>query len=255
MRNFLSQILTCIFLSTSLIVSSVKAKEKQIYIAPVTELSTAQFIDYLIPRFSLKHNIKVRFSSENEIPDVAISNVTGAIPIFKNEKTIWFLNIVSDDSDSYAKRFSQWLTSEIGKKAIGNYQSDVGDRFSAHFDLPKSKQIYVTTVDVSLGRKLAAHTCGRCHATDKTNRMKTIGSTPSFAALRTFKDWRPRFDTFFTLNPHPSFTQIQNVTPPFDRKRPPPIEPISLTVGDLDEILEFVSQITPADLGLAVESQ
>jgi hypothetical protein len=236
-------------------ISTAQAQEKQIFMGPVTELSTAQFIDYLIPRFSLKHNIKISLPSENTPPDVVISEDTGAIPIFKNDQTIWFLTIVSRDPHGYAEKFSQWLTSNTGKRTVENYQSDFGGKFSARFDLAKNKQIDVSHVDISLGQKLAAQNCGRCHATDKTNRMKTIGSTPSFAALRTFKDWQIRFEVFFTLNPHPSFTQIEDVTPPFDRTLPSPIEPITLTLDDLDEIMKFVSQITPADLGLAVQSQ
>ena len=235
--------------------SIAQAQEKQMYMRPVSELSTAQLIDYLIPRFSLKHNIKIKTSSENQLPDVAINVNNGATPIFKNNETVWFLTILSRDSHGYAKKFSQWLTSNIGKTAIENYQSEFGIRFSARFELAKNKKIDVSPVDISLGRKLAAQNCGRCHATDETNRMKTIGSTPSFAALRTFKDWQIRFEAFFTLNPHPSFTQIEDVTPPFDRTRPPPIKPSPLTLDDLDEIMKFVSQITPADLGMAVQSQ
>ena len=96
--------------------------------------------------------------------------------------------------------------------------------------------------------------CGRCHAIDESNRKKTIGSTPSFGALRTFQDWEYRFEAFYTLNPHPSFTQIEEVTPPFPAGSPPAITPIKLTLDELYEILAFTRQIEPADLGRAVQS-
>ena len=223
--------------------------------SPISGLRSSQLIQYLVPRFSLKHNIRIRTQTTDQPPDIEISSETGATPIFKNDQNIWFVHITSSDPQGYALKFAQWLTSDIGKRAIENYQSDDGDRFSATFDLVKSSQIETILGDISRGRKLATQNCGRCHATDKTNRMKTIGSTPSFGALRTFEDWEIRFEAFFTLNPHPSFTQIEDVTPPFDRKRPPPIEPITLSLEDIDEIIQFVSQISPADLGMAVQSQ
>lgn len=255
MNNKLGSILASFLIGISLIFSSAQAQEKQLYMSPISSLRPSQLIQYLVPRFSLKHNIRIRPSTTDQPPDIAISSETGASPIFKNDQNIWFIHITSSDPQGYAQKFAQWLTSDIGKRAIENYRSDVGDRFSATFDLVKSSQIDAIPEDISQGRELAAQNCGRCHATDKTNRMKTIGSTPSFGALRTFEDWEIRFEAFFTLNPHPSFTQIEDVTPPFDRKRPPPIEPITLSLEDVDQIIQFVSQIIPADLGMAMQSQ
>ena len=80
------------------------------------------------------------------------------------------------------------------------------------------------------------------------NRMGGLGSTPSFAVLKTLNDWEVRFRGFYMLNPHPSFTQIPDVTDPFDESRPPPIVPLEITLEDLDAILAYVATIEPAEL-------
>ena len=85
--------------------------------------------------------------------------------------------------------------------------------------------------------------------------MNDIGSTPSFAVLRTLRNWDSRFQAFYALNPHPAFTQVAEVTPPFDRTRPSPIVPVEITLDDLEHILTFVAQIPPADLGAPIRSQ
>jgi hypothetical protein len=73
--------------------------------------------------------------------------------------------------------------------------------------------------------------------------------------MRSFTDWRARFEAFFALNPHPSFTQVDGVTEPFDISRPSPIAPVEITLDELDAILAFVSRIPPADLGAPIQYQ
>jgi len=91
--------------------------------------------------------------------------------------------------------------------------------------------------------------CGRCHVLGEINRMGGIGSTPSFAAIRTLDDWEERMRRFYTLNPHPAFTQIESVTAPFPENRPSPIHPITLTLKQIEVIVEFARGIKPKDLG------
>ena len=104
------------------------------------------------------------------------------------------------------------------------------------------------TGDALAGERLALVNCGRCHVVGEKNRMGGIGSTPSFAMLRTLGDWERRFRAFFTLNPHPAFTQVPGVTPPFDQARPPPIAPLEITLADIDAILAYAASLAPADL-------
>jgi len=99
------------------------------------------------------------------------------------------------------------------------------------------------------GEKLTLMNCGRCHKVSEKDRMGGIGSTPSFAALRRIENWEERMKAFWTLRPHPSFTQIKNITEPFPENRPSVIHPISLTLDELEIIINYSRTIEPADLG------
>ena len=90
---------------------------------------------------------------------------------------------------------------------------------------------------------------------NEATRMTSIGSTPSFAVLRGLANWQERFESFFSRNPHPSFTVLDGVSEPFDETRPPPIVPLELSLAELDAILAFVSRIPPADLGAPIQYQ
>ena len=106
--------------------------------------------------------------------------------------------------------------------------------------------------DFAPGEKLSLFHCGRCHVINERNKYGGIGSTPSFGALRTLEDWENRFLAFYTLAPHPAFTQIEGVTDPFPINRPSPIHPMELTEAEIEEIIEFARTIAPKDLGAPV---
>lgn len=55
------------------------------------------------------------------------------------------------------------------------------------------------------------------------------------------------------MNPHPAFTQVAEVTPPFDETRPSPIVPVEITLDELENILAYVAVLSPADLGAPLE--
>ncbi len=99
------------------------------------------------------------------------------------------------------------------------------------------------------GEKLTLFNCGRCHVISDRNKYGGIGSTPSFAALRTLEDWEERFKVFWTENPHPAFTQIDGVTEPFPIDRPSPIHPLTLTLEEIDAIVAYARTIAPKNLG------
>lgn len=107
----------------------------------------------------------------------------------------------------------------------------------------------VAAQDYSPGEKLTMFNCGRCHKVSEKDRMGGIGSTPSFAALRSIDDWETRMKAFWTLRPHPSFTQVEGLTAPFPPDRPPTVHPIRLTLKEIDTIVEYARSIEPADLG------
>jgi hypothetical protein len=103
--------------------------------------------------------------------------------------------------------------------------------------------------DYARGEKLTLLNCGRCHVVSAKNRMGGIGSTPSFAVMRTWDDWEDKMKAFWTYRPHPAFTQIEGMTDPFPPHRPPTVHPISLTLDELKVIVEYARTIAPADLG------
>ena len=107
----------------------------------------------------------------------------------------------------------------------------------------------VPAQEFARGEKLALVNCGRCHVIGPRNRMGGIGSTPSFPVLKRIEDWEDRMKAFWTLRPHPSFTQIKGVTEPFPEDRPAHIHPILLTLEELDEIIAYARTVEPADLG------
>jgi len=106
-----------------------------------------------------------------------------------------------------------------------------------------------TAQDYAPGEKLTLFNCGRCHVVSAKNRMGGIGSTPSFAVLRTIEDWEDRMKAFWSLRPHPGFTQIEGVTEPFPADRPSAVHPISLTLDELAEIVKYARTVKPANLG------
>lgn len=107
--------------------------------------------------------------------------------------------------------------------------------------------------DWAPGEKLTYINCGRCHVIGPRNRMGGIGSTPGFSVIRTWADWEDRMRAFYTLNPHPAFTQIEGVTEPFPENRPSPIHPIELTLDEIAIIVEYARGITPAELGAPLQ--
>jgi hypothetical protein len=127
------------------------------------------------------------------------------------------------------------------------------------FTIPETRvetvEVNVLEGDAVAGEEISLTQCGRCHVINEKNRMNGMGSTPSFRVLRSLPSWQERFETFYVLNPHPSFTQIEDVTPPFDPARPSPIVPIEITLDDLEAILAYVSLVEPADLGAPIQSQ
>ena len=124
---------------------------------------------------------------------------------------------------------------------------------AALFAPPPAGDVQVAVVapdgDAALGLDVSRATCARCHAVETGGRMNAIGSSPSFAVLRGMEDWLARFETFYVLNPHPAFTQVADVTPPFPADRPSPIAPVELTLAELEAIVAYVAGLPAADLG------
>lgn len=207
------------------------------------------FLDYLLPRFSLKTGVRITLNGSE--PQARLTEDTG-VPVFQNEDTAWhFDHAPTPQTD----RFLDWLQSEIGARTIAAYQPEGTPPFTPLAGQAEATEPTVPDADTEAGERLSLALCGRCHVVNDKNRMKAIGSTPSFAVLRTLAGWVQRFEAFYVLKPHAAFTQIEDVTPPFDPARPSPIVPIEMTLEDLDAILAYVGTVPPADLGAPIQSQ
>ena len=248
-----------------------RAQDNSISLAVDPVLNDSGLMQFLLPRFSLKTGISIELAplaSGDELPDgvnvvIGIHPLPGSVagqPVVHGlDLTFSVASTRGNNGDPVpaqnAARFIDWLHGEVGKRTIEQFQIDGVQVFTAA-DGPAIAKAQVTfDGNENSGETLAYRVCGRCHVIGARNRMKGLGSTPSFALMRTFQDWRIRFEAFFTLNPHPSFTQITDVTTPFDATLPPPISPVILTLEQLDDIVAFVATIEPANLGAPIVHQ
>jgi hypothetical protein len=212
------------------------------------EVRDTGFLKHLLPRFSLKHGVRITLVDQGG--DVVIGD--NGIAVFAGPDRVWYITATAQDGPAL---FTEWLLSDIGKRTVESFKPDGTAIFSS--------QIAPETVDAELifdgdparGETLSLTHCGRCHVINYSNRMNGMGQTPSFALMRTFDDWYDRFATFYVLNPHPSFTQLEDITEPFAAHLPPAIVPLEITQDELEHILSYVATIAPADLGAPLQSQ
>lgn len=205
-------------------------------------------LKHLLPRFSLKTGIRITLSDQ---PGDAAFGSDGT-PAFRQDATVWHF---ATTGDADAVRFRDWLLSDVGKRTVDGFAPEGVALFSSNVAAARVAETAAPDGDLALGEATSLRQCGRCHVVNESNRMNAIGSTPSFALMRTFPDWQSRFESFFVLKPHPAFTQVENVTAPFPDHLPSPIAPITVTVEEIEAITAYVGSITPADLGSPIQIQ
>ncbi|SLN30527.1 hypothetical protein PSA7680_01462 [Pseudoruegeria aquimaris] len=238
------------------------AQERQISLAAAPELAESGLLKHMLPRFSLKNSIRVSVVA----PDAAGADVRllaqgedgGGRAVFARGAVTYVLIVPEDGAPERAEftgRFIDWLQSDTGLNTVLAFQPPEGAPFAAAEAEAVVAAAPAFDGDAREGERLSLLHCGRCHVVGDANRMAGLGSTPSFPVLRTFADWEERFTAFYVLKPHPAFTQIPDVTEPFDETRPPPIIPVTMSLDDLDAILAFVAAIAPADLGAPIQHQ
>ncbi len=218
---------------------------------PLTE---SGLLDFVLPRFSLKTGIRVEVVDLESPAEILLAPDGEGPRVFDGAGARWRIQI-NTPSHAGAARFADWLTSEIGQRTVTSYEVEG----AAPFGLPVQDAREAVEVtfdgDAVLGHELSVAHCARCHAVSDATRKNAMASTPSFAVLRAMADWDRRFQTFYILNPHPSFTQIEDVTEPFPIDRPSPIAPVEITIDDLGAILAYVAGVAPADLGAPIQHQ
>lgn len=218
-------------------------------LAAPAELVQSGLLKHILPRFSLKTGVRVVADPGGPM---VLATAPPGDPVFQGPAGIYYLR--TDGSDRQ-QRFRDWLLSDIGKRTVEQFQPETGPAFSAHFEIAKPVVTVDFTGDAVRGGTLSLTHCGRCHVIGDQNRMAGLGSTPSFPVLRALPDWADRFQQFYVLNPHPSFTQISGVTAPFSPERPPPVVPVTISLEDLEAILAFVQATEAADLGAPLQLQ
>jgi mono/diheme cytochrome c family protein len=235
-------------LVSALVAAPALSQDKAFTLQVPDALVATGFMKHLLPRFSLKTGIRI--ATTTEAGDAAFG--AGGTAVFQQGNKVWHL----DKSDGpFIDAFQDWLLSDVGKRTIEAFAPEGVALFSADLGVRVEVQTVVLSGDKALGERVSLMRCGRCHVINETNRMKAIGSTPSFGLLRTFPDWQERFGTFFLRKPHPAFTQVADVTEPFAKNLPPPIAPIEVTLEEIKAITAYVASITPADLGAPIQPQ
>jgi len=228
---------------------AIAAQDRNLRLSVSSVLVESGLLKHILPRFSLK--TAIRIDLVNDGADVVLAD-QGA-PVLQGNGQVYAIHIAVGGPK--AERFVGWLNSDIGQRTITAFKRDGKQMFTGAADLKAAAPKPVFTGDILAGETLSFTNCGRCHVIGPKNRMNGVGSTPSFALMRSFPDWQRRFETFFTLRPHPSFTQITDVTEPFPANLPPSIVPLEISVDDLESILAFVATIEPADLGAPIVHQ
>lgn len=227
------------------------AQTKSFSLAADAELIENGALKYLLPRFSLKTGVKVQVVEGGG--DALLAEGADGLAMFQSaDGAIFRLTISEGGAKGFAAQFQDWLTSDIGQRAVQKIKVDGATPYGP-VDAAKVIEIVAEVEgDAVLGEEIALRRCGRCHVISRKNRFGGIGSTPSFGAIKTLPEWEARFQAFWTLNPHPAFTQIEDLTEPFDIQRPSPIAPLELTQDELEALLAYVMTIKPKDLGGAL---
>lgn len=208
---------------------------------------------YILPRFSLKTQVRVELVAPDAAPDLVLGPQEGKA-LFQGAGGVWRLKVLRAGHPGTEKLVA-WLTSEVGQRTIFSFAPEGEPLFAPPPEETAKIVAVAPSGDVALGRAVSREKCGRCHVVSRDSALGGIGSTPSFFALRALPDWRERFSTFYVRNPHPAFTQIEGLTPAFPEERPVHIHPVNLALEEVEAILAYVAELEPADLGAPVKHQ
>lgn len=255
------------------------AQGKMFALVADDRLVSSGLIDYLIPRFSLKYGMRVTVlpAPGDTVADIvaggdadaalaAWETVRGLVEAgrareprnaFRSAKPDgggpFSIALLPDrENGEHAARFARWLLSDIGQRTITNFTGE-SVRYLPGTAPEVEVEVALPEGDAEEGERLSLLHCARCHVVSDKNRFGGIGSTPSFAAMRSIDNWLERFLNFWDENPHPSFLQVEGMTDPFDPQRPPHVAPIEITQDELAAIVAFAGTIEPKDLGAAIE--
>ncbi len=210
-------------------------------------------VRYLLPRFRFKTRIRVVPVEGAAEADLALTPLAEGrvIATETDGATSYRLAILATDPErrARAERFLEWLLSPPGRAAIEAFPPGRPPLYAPAARQEEVVEAPVIDGSAARGLELSRRYCVRCHVVEESNRLTGIESTPSFMAMRSFDDWYETFRDFWSANPHRALISMQGLT---DKKRaesPVPIAPITLTLDDVDDILAYIEQLPPKDLG------
>ncbi len=235
-------------LSLWLTASPIAAQNAALGLAAPASVVASGLLRHVLPRFSLKTGGRVVADAAG--PMVLAETAPGT-PVFKRDGVTYYLRVADTPRQ---RRFHDWLISEIGRRTVESFRPGGVMLYDTDVRVAVAKPARVYGGDAARGARLARTSCGRCHVVSPQNRMRGIGSTPSFMVLRALPDWDTRFRQFYARRPHGSFTLVSGVTAPFDPDHPPALAPLSIMPDDLDALLAYVSGLKPADLGAPLQA-
>lgn len=229
-----------------------EAREFRLAVAP--EVADTGLIQHILPRFMLKTGRRGQPVPPGDMADIVIGPAPEAPgqAVMQRAGVVYRMHLAT--GNDAARRFADWLGSEIGQNTLAAYAPPDGPPFAP---APREAEVAQPVIagDPVLGRRVAERHCARCHRIHPEGRGIGIGSTPSFAALRSLPDWADRFAAFYALNPHPAFLRVEGISPAFDISRPPPIVPVLISLDEAEAVQAYVAGLAPADLGPPVAAQ
>ena len=244
-----------------------RAQDGTVPVLASPALIDSGILKFVLPRFSLKTGVSVdvqqldpasfSFSEPAIVLTESLPPPPGwnSLPLLQDMTGKTYHMLTPSAPARAIKRLADWLVSETGRRTIAQFEIDGAQAFSPADAAAVRTEQRDFRGNAGRGQKLAYTHCGRCHVIGDKNRMKGIGSTPSFGALRALPDWEDRFTTFYVRNPHPALVQVSGITTPFTSANPSPIAPLEITQAEMDDILAFVAALEPADLGAPVRHQ
>ena len=246
--------IVAVLILSQFVAGAAEAQAKVFSLTADAELIETGALKYLLPRFSLKTGVRVAVVDADGDARLA-EDADGQAMFQSTSGRVFRLSLADGDNRPLAERFRDWLASDIGRRAILKVKVNGAAPYGPVEATAVVEVAAVVEGDAVLGEEIALRRCGRCHVISKKNRFGGIGSTPSFGALKGLPEWEARFQAFWTLNPHPAFTQIEGLTEPFDPQRPSPIAPLELSLDELEALMAYVTSIKPKDLGGALVLQ
>lgn len=225
------------------------AETRQFTLTLAPEIVESGLARYLLPRFSLKTGLRVELVGQDADLEIAAGPRPGAAAVMTRGGTTFVL--IRRRDNPAADRFAEWLLSEIGQRSLAAYVPPEGAPFAGAAAAVSAAET-VFEGDAARGRELALRHCARCHRV-APGKGATLGSTPSFMALRALPDWDERIATWYVRNPHPSFMRIEGLSPAFTAASPPAIAPVLLTQAEAEAIQAYVASLAPARLGAPIE--